>query len=845
MNEKEIVEEIIRILSDTEKNKRYFASDIAWFNDRLAFWRQNYIRIGLVGVTSCGKSTLLNAIMGDIILPYGIRPTSGIIVTCSKASSRQATVFYNNNRIQKISDNNLPQKITQLADEKYNPGNKKDVKYIDVRAPGFLFQEDVQIVDSPGLDAVDMEHHEKLTMEVLLPTVDICLYLCTLKANADVITGDVIAAIKRNNKPLVVVQNMLDSVEPKVGKNGVIEKTKEQVAEEHKQRVKRIIASVDKNLVKSTPVIQISAKQGINSRINGDNSTYIDSRIAILVETINRTIDCLSPSIRINRLKQIAVHLDTIIDYEKNQLEAERFNLEREQQQSKLSLLYEKRTKLNDALIMTNNEIVGELDKLGNTFNQTAKEISQLWSNEIDGANQILIKLHERVRKCEDSLIKQVDKFNTQMKELILEFNLNPRDYFSGDLPSRQTPGATFNIAKKTETRTLRQEKKGIVNKVKRFIGSVFDNDDWGWDEYTEEYLVIDAEATQNRLAEFYNTMNRKTTYYLDNWKNTVSRIQTVLDLELQRRQDEENIKNNTIIEIQQRQDNLEQLNKIREKIKVQFIPMKQLDQPEEKNVYEPPSIMRKRTQVEISEQVFNLYLISQVVLRRQFREIFSACQQSNHRKAGPKLTHSLVWGWDSYSLTSFIYRFTGYDLNSAQLQELYSQGITSYNIGKHRYIIVDEKQGASAMMSKLKKMISNHYNCYLLVDVMQYGSMMKQLQKSRIVEIPAFERCIKNWVSQSFTEYKVADNIEEWVKCIFDLRSYLDKHPKGHMLVNDSNPIYSLIMFELSSKKHINYAVETEYIRLLTERMRYLVSPSDLQYCSSIMQGFSSLNTG
>ena len=110
---------------------------------------------------------------------------------------------------------------------------------------------------------------------------------------------------------------------------------------------------------------------------------------------------------------------------------------------------------------MTNNEIVGELDKLGNTFNQTAKEISQLWSNEIDGANQILIKLHERVRKCEDSLIKQVDKFNTQMKELILEFNLNPRDYFSGDLPSRQTPGATFNIAKKTETRTLRQEKKG------------------------------------------------------------------------------------------------------------------------------------------------------------------------------------------------------------------------------------------------------------------------------------------------------------------------------------------------------------------------------------------------
>ena len=126
MNEKEIVEEIIRILSDTEKNKRYFASDIAWFNDRLAFWRQNYIRIGLVGVTSCGKSTLLNAIMGDIILPYGIRPTSGIIVTCSKASSRQATVFYNNNRIQKISDNNLPY-FFSLDDKKLHNWPMKNI----------------------------------------------------------------------------------------------------------------------------------------------------------------------------------------------------------------------------------------------------------------------------------------------------------------------------------------------------------------------------------------------------------------------------------------------------------------------------------------------------------------------------------------------------------------------------------------------------------------------------------------------------------------------------------------------------------------------------------------------
>jgi GTPase SAR1 family protein len=133
--------------------------------------------VGLVGVSSSGKSTLLNAILGDDILPTAVRPSSGTLITCSKGQKVEARVYFENGDCIEIPKEKLKEELQKYGDESFNQENKYRVKIIDVKSPHFLFPETIQIIDSPGLDAHGLERHEQITMELLLPTVDLCMYV--------------------------------------------------------------------------------------------------------------------------------------------------------------------------------------------------------------------------------------------------------------------------------------------------------------------------------------------------------------------------------------------------------------------------------------------------------------------------------------------------------------------------------------------------------------------------------------------------------------------------------------------------------------------------------------------
>ncbi|HNZ66624.1 MAG TPA: dynamin family protein, partial [Planctomycetota bacterium] len=62
----------------------YLSGFQKWFEDRLTDWGKTAIRIGLVGITSAGKSTFINAMAGEDILPRGAQPTSGVLVICRR-----------------------------------------------------------------------------------------------------------------------------------------------------------------------------------------------------------------------------------------------------------------------------------------------------------------------------------------------------------------------------------------------------------------------------------------------------------------------------------------------------------------------------------------------------------------------------------------------------------------------------------------------------------------------------------------------------------------------------------------------------------------------------------------
>lgn len=292
-----IIDEITEVLQKNDYTRKRYYNDVAWLQEKARIVEKNIVRIAIMGITSSGKSTLVNAFLQEKLLPVAIKPSSSIIITCSKGSLRKATIYFNNRNPIVLEGNELNEEnIGIYCDENKNHNNELQVAQIDIKTPLFMFDENIHIIDSPGLDACDLEIHEKVTMEILLPTIDVCLFLTTVKANSDEINLDKMRIVNRRGKQIILVQNMIDSVEEKIGRSGIVEESKLDILRKHKKRGENLLKSAiyqsyfqdresvnNKNYisVKDLKVVQVSALNAIKGIVNKDNELYEKSNLGL------------------------------------------------------------------------------------------------------------------------------------------------------------------------------------------------------------------------------------------------------------------------------------------------------------------------------------------------------------------------------------------------------------------------------------------------------------------------------------------------------------------------------------------------------------------------------------
>ena len=221
-------------------------------------------RIAIIGITSSGKSTLMNAVLGAPMLPTRVGPSSSKQVLCGWDKVAEGEIVFSadaekeTRRIRGSADK-IRSVLEMYGDEKFNPHNREQVDEIRVHAPGFRFNRDLVIIDTPGLDAYGLDQHKEVTMKLVLPTVDMVMFLTNVKCDSDAKNLEFIDNVTSDEKPLVVVQNKIDSIEPKISKKG-IEKTVDEIRIEHKIRLKKLLANAKKASVRNAPVVQVSAK---------------------------------------------------------------------------------------------------------------------------------------------------------------------------------------------------------------------------------------------------------------------------------------------------------------------------------------------------------------------------------------------------------------------------------------------------------------------------------------------------------------------------------------------------------------------------------------------------------
>ena len=497
-----ILDSFKKILSKTQERIDFSTDVLYWIENRKEDWDNDKIRVGVIGVTSSGKSTVINSILGADILSSAVTPSTGQLVSCTFGNTLQAKIFFENGKQKVFAGAELrPDNLKKYTDETYNLRNREKVIKIELTSPHFALDKDVMLVDSPGLDAYGLESHEKLTLESLVPTIDACVYVVTMKASSDQKTKEVLDVINRYNCPIIIVQNKLDSVLPSIdGK-----KTKAQVAEEHRRRVKRIVDISEIKNKNSVSIIQMSAKDAKDGREKVLNNQKLPpsfkySNYDSFIKTVNTILETKRPEIEYTRKNTVLNKIREFI---------ERINEITTPTQSvpKDFPLKELKRQINTHVVTANRKYETALKNFG----RKALEVFDLIG--IEGDNEVRTRLNEivhdnfRPNKDKKSYLndltsrlfntlglknnktnfdKAIADINKAVDDFVKVLNSIEKDYFvfieqnaeKVHIPSRDLKkslslhnhdGKLFK-KEKTVQRTKRVEQSGGWGKFKRFV---------------------------------------------------------------------------------------------------------------------------------------------------------------------------------------------------------------------------------------------------------------------------------------------------------------------------------------------------------------------------------------
>jgi len=744
-SELQIIEKVISILSRNAKCKDRYAPELKNFGERKGRAKYNRYRLGVIGVTSSGKSTMINSLLGEFLLPAVARPSSSQLVSCFRSKTRTATIYFENGKSQSFTNKLLtPKLIERYGDEAFNVKNREKVKQIEISTPEFPFNENLILTDSPGLDAYGYEGHEQLTMNSLLPTIDFCIFLTTCKTNSDEKTLNVLNTVAEYDKPVIIVQNMIDSLQPSLdGK-----KTVADVAQDHRVRIERIVSRSNIKDKSKVHIVQISAINALQARIKKDKDLLSESNYKKLIEVVNTTFSQVRPMVEGNRLLILKKEITRIA---KAAIE-----------DGKGALLPTVKFEYDDISLDYENKKEKCIAFLKNKLDYLQSQKSYIsGKSSFDGDDISSIKTLSW--ECESEICKQMRILNSSIVDISNKLNVDSRSIISD-----------FRFDKKPELR--RETKKEKVNsgywkKGERHwytLWLIKDDDKWIDTSYEKE--VTDVAKTRQNAIDYINGSIKVFKETIEKWQKSIVLTEQKIESEIENRRSEYKARIEKILDSQ---DYLKIGKELQELAGSIITPSSR-------------SSNTNSTKTDVKETC-TFTIIDKCGLL-PMAKLSDNIRLKIHRSVANTFineSYNYVIGWDENSESRFVKYAFGKDLASAKI----CNGANS--IG--RSITVIHKS------NELKSLSSNiAKNVFVLINAIQFGAAMSEIFKLKLGNI--IRRMDRLYlVVQDFNEIMNGDCVSETLDNVLGLRNRKELKMRcstSIMLLHD-NPVYNMAAVE------------------------------------------------
>jgi GTP-binding protein EngB required for normal cell division len=199
MNGRDALQSLARLAG--EAGSSALALEAEALAERLAEGR---FYVACVGQFKRGKSTLLNALVGEPVLPTGVVPITAAVTVIRYGEPVAARVRFGERDWEDCD----PRNLATYVSEEQNPENEKGVTGVEVFVPHALLESGMCLVDTPGLGSIS-EANTAAT-RAFVPHIDAALVV--LGADPP-ITGEELALVQeaaRQVRELVFVFNKAD-----------------------------------------------------------------------------------------------------------------------------------------------------------------------------------------------------------------------------------------------------------------------------------------------------------------------------------------------------------------------------------------------------------------------------------------------------------------------------------------------------------------------------------------------------------------------------------------------------------------------------------------------------------
>ncbi|WP_106496400.1 dynamin family protein [Lentibacillus sp. Marseille-P4043] len=362
---------------------------------------EDYFTLVTVGEFKNGKSTFLNALLEEELLPVNVTPTTAAIHVLYQGEASEMEVVKSNGEkeLLPLTSQSLDQ-FTAQAD--FDPNS---VNYIKVPHPSSMLDHRVVLVDTPGVN--DLNAHRVAVTHQFIPRADGILFMIDINAPFRKTELEFLEdfLMRNGTEHIVFIANFMDQLDD--------EEDVEEVLEFANRRLAQISGR------KEHHILPLSALEALEGSVNNDQQLYEQCGMVQVKESIINLIqNGTKQQQKINRYQHrfnfIKMGISREIDEEKAFTSQTVDQLKQEQQ--KLQALMEGAEGLNEQLADYIEERTAEIKfmilKSMDHFEQRLKRELMESIEYHTGDNIKLFVERDLSRKIKNELTKWVDGYS-------------------------------------------------------------------------------------------------------------------------------------------------------------------------------------------------------------------------------------------------------------------------------------------------------------------------------------------------------------------------------------------------------------------------------------------------